>query len=695
MSGRVNMNDASNDLMQVIQSTGFKALVYHSGVYPTGGSVSCEFSDAYIASADSDSMKLLKGSSSASGSNSARKRRIGTVRFQYETQKMSPSTKERLDLLMLGLPHHADLLDPDYILTDKVFDLQYWCIKGNMVPIIGTTWSYDEILTDTQFDSSLDVNLNEVVIRHIEESIETDKYLFLTTKTINIYGYGKQIARLAQLAHISQVISKESNVTTNSGNEITKLLHDSLVDLFDGRIEDELVFDAKFGGIVSRNGLLNFDEDFGNGRYNDHHFHYGYILYAAAIMGNLNATFLKQYKTHVDTLLYDIAYVGNADSSNIDGIFFPFTRYKSWYDGHSFAAGLFQQGNGKSQESTSEAINGYYGAYLWALVKSNLLETDVSAKLRDFMRLLLATEIRGTKTYWQMMPPGTDQNVSKADLTPQRYDSSFTQNYMVGNLGMLDAVCSTYFARELFYVHLINVIPVTAITAEIFDKYYVTQQYQNVIAASEIPSAWQGYAVCNQAMADPNAAWEKALSLLSSQMDSGLSKSQVLYFISSLPDFQPPDTTLDPNSSSSSNGEIIDYNNDSSLCKSHVQCQGLLGLCCPTSGGTFLDCCNTSPPFDNANAFPESDNTFVGTNSSCEKHSQCTGLIGDCCPTVAGDFLECCHDTLTESDPNMNLPKNQMTESRDDSLCANHVLCSNLLGFCCPTMEGIYLGCCQ
>jgi endoglucanase Acf2 len=281
-NGKAKVNDASTDLMQVFQSTGFKTLVFHSGVYPIGGSVSWEFSEANdVPSTDSSAWKTVKGFSSSSSSNTARKRRIGTIRFQYETQKMSPSTKERLDLLMLGLPHHADVLDSDYILTDKVFDLQYWCIKGKMIPVVGTTWSYDEVLTDTQFDVSSDMNINDAVIHHIQESIETDKYLFLTTKTLNIYGYGKQVARLAQLAHISQVIAKESNVTSQSGNEITKILYNSLADLFDGKIEDELVYDSKFGGIVSKNGLLNSDEDFGNGRYNDHHFHYGYGQHVA------------------------------------------------------------------------------------------------------------------------------------------------------------------------------------------------------------------------------------------------------------------------------------------------------------------------------------------------------------------------------------------------------------------------------
>ena len=299
---------------------------------------------------------------------------------------------------------------------------------------------------------------------------------------------------------------------------------------------------------------------------------------------------MEQHGAAVDSLLYDIAYKGNGDSLSVDKVFFPLARYKSWYDGHSFAAGLFQQGNGKSQESSSEAINGYYGAYLWAMVKHTITETDLSADFRDYLRLLLATEIRGAKSYWQMMPPSRTRSSRL-----QRYDSTFTKNYMVGNLGMLDAVSSTYFANELFYVHLINILPITAITFEVFGEAYVKEQYPNVIAKAEIPTAWKGYAVCNQAIADPSAAWEQAMKLVSSQLDSGLSKSQVLYFISTLEGFEPPKSIqsggVDTGGDELPGEKSFSDPSSSSACHDHPKCTGLVGSCCPTGEGTMLECC--------------------------------------------------------------------------------------------------------
>jgi endo-1,3(4)-beta-glucanase len=100
-------------------------------------------------------------------------------------------------------------------------------------------------------------------------------HMFLPGDELNIYGYGKQVARLAQLAHITKKVTRRSNSTSNMLDEITAKLHNSLVSLLDGEVKDELLYDAKFGGIVSKNGLSDPGEDFGNGRYNDHHFHYG------------------------------------------------------------------------------------------------------------------------------------------------------------------------------------------------------------------------------------------------------------------------------------------------------------------------------------------------------------------------------------------------------------------------------------
>jgi Glycosyl hydrolase family 81 C-terminal domain/Glycosyl hydrolase family 81 N-terminal domain len=660
---------------QIAASTGLQRLIYHAGVYPVRGDFSwaVRSSDAESAATALKSaaksisgvMSLAAGnmvgtsrdptlgmpgggtgastgssSSSKSGPQSATSNsdRIATITFQFATGTFSPSSSgatTQKSLLMLALPHHAMSLPPSIQLGPDQFDLQYLSIKGPMHPVLGSTWSYDEPLPPVGFEiadgkerqQARQRALRDPIVRStIVESLQGDIELALPTLDENVYGFGKQTARLAQLAHIVHELricmegTNSTLLSSNTGEEdhppsdlddlndltdrVIGYLRPALEHFLTNSVSDYLVYDANLGGIVTINGLRSKDADFGNGRYNDHHFHYGYLLYACAIMGKIDPTFVQSYGTAVDSMYFDVASDSNFVSQKTKGVFFPAARHKSWFDGHSFASGLFPFGNGKSQESSSEAVNCYYGALLWSLVRHGAAHDstlDVSYQT-DFARILLATEIRGAQLYWHMHPPAQGNN-SEAMKIPV-YSPSFAKNYMVGNLGMLDAVASTWFGTESLYVHMINEIPVTAVTEQLFSKSFVQQEYENVLKPlGEVQMAWQGYVVCNLAIVDARAAWDEAQKLFSPELDSALSKSQVLYWIATRPDFVVP-----TNSSNASSGNSKSLpsskqatTSDSSTseeytsCANHKACAraGLLGACCPTSDGVLLECCNS------------------------------------------------------------------------------------------------------
>jgi endoglucanase Acf2 len=91
---------------------------------------------------------------------------------------------------------------------------------------------------------------------------------------------------------------------------------------------------------------------------------------------------------------------------------------------------MFFFGNGKSQVSSSEAVNCYYGALLWSLVKHGKGEnpsTDDSSPT-DFARLLMLMEIRGARTYWHMIPPSA---FTEKTAIVSVYSPEFSENYMV------------------------------------------------------------------------------------------------------------------------------------------------------------------------------------------------------------------------------------------------------------------------
>lgn len=472
-------------------------------------------------------------------------------------------------------------------------------MKGYMTAVRGSCWIMEEQLSDTGFDSPFSLKqaegLDETVKEMILGQIKFDMYQVLPTNNENVYGYGKQVARIAQLVHIADVLEAPDSLF----NELMSQLYSFVVDFLTGDVGDYLLYDENLGGMVSVDGLSDSGGDFGNGWYNDHHFHYGYILYACGILGKYNTTFASEYGSHVDSIMYDVAFSENSSSNNsLKKPSFPFTRHKSWYDGHSYASGLFPFADGKSQESSTESINCYYGAYLWSSVRSS-----GDSNVIDFARLLLATEIRSVKLYWHMNSDGDVENVYN---NPSVYNPIFAKSLMVGNSGMMDVTVSTWFGTNPLYVHMINFMPITAITREVFDKDYIENEFNQIIKPiyDGIEAAWKGYAVCDRALIEPTEAWNDALKLQSNQLDQAISLSQILFFIATMDGFSitassdeidivPPSSNSSPGHQSPTNSKS--ETSDLSSCAANSKCSalGLKGLCCPTPSGTTLSCCDS------------------------------------------------------------------------------------------------------
>mmetsp|Transcript_1154 Transcript_1154/g.2935 ORF Transcript_1154/g.2935 Transcript_1154/m.2935 type:complete len:891 (-) Transcript_1154:66-2738(-) len=571
-------------------STGVKRLIYHSDVYPVGGDVSFELHRS--------------GTSSSRTENSIDAAKShATVTFRFETRSMLSNTvaaQASKNLLMLALPHHAEVISESDTLDGVNFDVNYECIKGPMTPVVGPSWTFDEPLYDLKFDApvqTIDENVKEFILQQVEDDLNK----VLPNGDENVYGYGKQVARLAQLAHIADKLEtkiEKGGNNTAEGEQTTVLskaamqLSKYLEKFLSSDVSDPLVFDTNIGGLCSKQGLLDNGEDFGNGRYNDHHFHYGYFLYASAVMAKIDPTFIDRFGASVDAIFHDIAYSSNGSSRGTerDSTFFPMSRHKSWFDGHSFATGLFPFANGKSQESSSEAINCYYGAYLWSLIRHEEMASEVT----DFSRLLLSTEIRSTQYYWHMIPSSVTGDNSY--FHPHLYPSSIEKNYMVGNVGMLDINVNTWFGDDPLYVHMINVIPITAVTNLLFGADYVKYEYPFLMnGRGEVEMAWLGYTASIHSIIDPNKAWKDSDALVSSQLDSALSKSQVLYFITQQQGFN---MTLDDDKHSGENKKSdpksSSQSSSGSACESNPACTelNLTGECCPTNSGVFLGCCN-------------------------------------------------------------------------------------------------------
>ena len=127
--------------------------------------------------------------------------------------------------------------------------------------------------------------------------------------------------------------------------------------------------------------------EFGNEHLNDHHFHYGYYIRAAAVLGMLDPQYVAQVRGSIDAMVGDVA------SSDRSYVRFPYLRNFDVYEGHSWADGFANFADGNNQESSSEAINAWYAVYLWGQATN-----DPGVAVTGLY--LYTTEIQSVKQYW-------------------------------------------------------------------------------------------------------------------------------------------------------------------------------------------------------------------------------------------------------------------------------------------------------
>ena len=195
---------------------------------------------------------------------------------------------------------------------------------------------------------------------------------------------------------------------------------------------DKLVYEQVWGGVCSLNGLNDHNADFGNGMYNDHHFHYGYHIYTAAVLAKSDPAWGAQWEDAVLHMISDVA------EPSRESEWYTFTRTKDWYDGHAWASGIFKFGDGKNQESTSESVNGWYAIYLWGLARGD-------SRVRDLGRLMTSLEIRAAWSYWQMTSAESN------------FPAPFSNNKAVGIQWSTKVDYGTWFGANVEFIHCIQV----------------------------------------------------------------------------------------------------------------------------------------------------------------------------------------------------------------------------------------------
>ncbi|CAK7893907.1 glucan endo-1,3-beta-D-glucosidase 1 [[Candida] anglica] len=328
------------------------------------------------------------------------------------------------------------------------------------------------------------------------------------------YFAGKLLDKFAYILLVVSEIIEDEKLTLS-----TLSILKATFDIFISNTQNyPLMYDTKFGGITStasQNGDVN--ADYGSGYYNDHHFHYGYFIHAAAVVGYIDnkwgdGNWVNENKWWVNSLIRDVANPSSFDKN------FPVFRMFDWFSGHSWASGLFSSSDGRNQESSSEDYNFAYGMKLWGRIQG-----DSSMETRgDLMISIMKRSMRKYYLY-------TDDN----EIEP----SNFIGNKVAGILFENKIHYTTYFGSPDLnpeYVHGIHMLPITPISSRVRDPYFVQQEWEQQISnfIANVKSGWLSILNLNKALYDPISSYAFFASPDFSGyfLDDGLSRTWCLAF---------------------------------------------------------------------------------------------------------------------------------------------------------------------
>ncbi|WP_299549215.1 glycosyl hydrolase [Seonamhaeicola sp.] len=281
------------------------------------------------------------------------------------------------NLLQGLLPHQWDNLSSG---SATPGGYSYSSVRGEIKTLDGNTFTTENIfkgiLPTLPYLANYSSSFSPANLHTKIAQIENDA---LATWT-DSYNEGQVMNRLIQTARIADQM----------GNTVAR---DKMVATIKERLEDWLTYES---GEVAF--LFYYNSDWtamlgypaGHGQdtnINDHHFHWGYFIHAAAFMEQFEPGWADDWGDMVNLLIRDAA------SSNRSDTLFPFLRNFSPYAGHCWANGTASFPQGNDQESTSESMQFNSSLIHWGTITGN-------DAIRDLGIYLYTTEQKAVEEYW-------------------------------------------------------------------------------------------------------------------------------------------------------------------------------------------------------------------------------------------------------------------------------------------------------
>lgn len=437
-------------------------------------------------------------------------------KFVYSTSGTSNSGKT----LVFALPHHLESLTKSMKESETGIVLPS-TTKGNMSAFLTNELVMSENLeTNLQFlpwssnMKSLSYSSDQLALlsKTADQELSVDIKDTVTSAKSNYFS-GKLLDKYSYiLLVVSDIIKDEA-----STKKILSTMKDAFKTFTDNKQYYPLIYDTKFGGVTS-SSAQNGDKmaDYGAAYYNDHHFHYGYFVHAAAVVGYVdkknNGTWAEENKDWVNALIRDVANPSEEDK------YIPVSRMFDWFAGHSWAAGLFGSGDGKNEESSSEDYNFSYGMKLWGKIIG-----DTSMESRG--DLMLAVMKRAMNKYFYYK---SDNTVEPRQILPNKVSGIFYENKVD---------YTTFFGtprEHPEYVHGIHMLPVTPASGLIRDPSFVKEEWESQISTfvDTVDSGWSGILLLNKAIIDPKSSYQffSSENFNSKNLDNGQSRTWCLAY---------------------------------------------------------------------------------------------------------------------------------------------------------------------
>ncbi|WP_203996122.1 glycosyl hydrolase [Virgisporangium aurantiacum] len=331
------------------------------------------------------------------------------------------------------------------------------------------------------------------------------------------YWTGKALGVGARIAEIADQLGR-----TDVRDTALAAIRAKLTDWFtasQGKTQRLFYYDRNWGTLIGYPASYGSDAEL-----NDHHFHYGYFIAAAATLAKFDPSWAANsaYGGLVDLLIRDANNYDRGDNR------FPYLRDFDIYAGHDWAAGHGAFFAGNNQESSSEGMNFANALIQWGQATGN-------TAIRDAGIFIWTTQSAAINEYW-------------FDTRNENFPSAFGH----GTVGMVwgdGGAYATWFSAAPEQIQGINMLPVTGGHFYLGnDPAYVRSNYAELVRnAGREPALWQDIAWQYLALGDGDAALAKFRANSGYTPEEGETKAHTFHWIRNLAALGTVDLTVTAN----------------------------------------------------------------------------------------------------------------------------------------------------